>query len=307
MITGNVIYFVSEFETVAIYFVGGTIMINPNESGLIYYGTDISYLAELDNVGMNKPRHRDEQYISVCISGYRGLVKCDHPDLKEMARIFVEELQIATINDNYLIYKPGYENSMTYQQGFGPNPNMYHHTFYGLVNNLRTKSTLTAVLSQEATKYLVIPNEERKFEYLSLSIHSFIEKIDPNLIVGWILPDAKVNEVRQLMENGKLKTREVWSDQLFGSFKYDATTPQRYGCFPSDIKMYIEGISKNEMFKSLRTEHLKRILGNLVDIDWNSDFENELLDWAYRNEDRIRWNAKDFMYESVYSAERYLT
>jgi hypothetical protein len=277
-------------------------MINPNECGLMYYGTDISYLCELDNVGMNKPRHREEQYISVCISGYKGMVKCDYPDLKEMARIFVEELKIATLNDGYLIYKPGYENSMTCQQGFGPNPNMHHHNFYGLISNSRTQSTVTAVISKEATKYLVIPNEERKFEYLSLAIHSFIEKIDPNLIVGWILPDAKVNEVRQMMESGELKTREVWSDKLFGNLKYDTTIPQRYGCFPSDIKMYVEGISKNEMLKSLRVEHLKRILGNLVDIDWNSNFENELLDWANRNEDRIRWNSTDFKYESVCGA-----
>jgi hypothetical protein len=277
-------------------------VINPNESGLIYYGTDIKYLEELDNVGLDKPRHRDEQYISVCISGYRGLVKCDYPDLKEMARVFVEELKIARLHEGHLHYKPGYENSMTYQQGFGPNPNVYHHTLYGLIDNSRTQATVTAVLSKETEKYFVIPNKERKFEYLSLAIHSFIEKIDPNLIVGWILPDAKVNEVRWMMENGKLRSRAVWSEKLFDSFKYDVISPQRYGCFASDINMYVKGISKSEMHKSLRIDHLIRILGNLVDIDWNSDFEEELLDWEYRNKDRIRWNSKEFIYESVCGA-----
>jgi len=36
---------------------------DPNEKGIIYYGTDYQYIFDLDKSGLKSPRHRDEQFI----------------------------------------------------------------------------------------------------------------------------------------------------------------------------------------------------------------------------------------------------
>jgi len=64
---------------------------DPNKKGVIYYGTDYQYIYDFDKSGLKSPRHRDEQFISVSISGYEGKTKCDHPELKEFARVYSEE------------------------------------------------------------------------------------------------------------------------------------------------------------------------------------------------------------------------
>jgi len=78
---------------------------DPNRKGIIYYGTDYQYTYDLDKSGLKSPRHRDEQFISVSISGYEGKTKCDHPELKEFAMVYSEEMKIAECNDGFLCYK----------------------------------------------------------------------------------------------------------------------------------------------------------------------------------------------------------
>jgi len=97
----------------------------PNRNGTIYYGTDYQYIYDLDKFGLKSPRHRDEQFISVSISGYKSKIKCEHPELKEFASVYAEEIKIAKFSNGYLSYKNGYTNSLTCIEGFGPSPNLY--------------------------------------------------------------------------------------------------------------------------------------------------------------------------------------
>jgi len=272
-------------------------MINPNDEGIIYYGTDFEYLDDLDKNGLNKPRKRNEQYISVSISGYKGKIKCEHPELKEMARVFANVLKIAGLNDDTLFYKPGYENTITYQQGFGPNSNEYYHSFFGLVKNTRTVNTVTLVISKEAQKFLAVPDKSFEFEYLSTALHGFIERIDQEYILGWIVSESRVREVKEQMAQGILQKRQVWSDKDFNTFQYAEEEIQRYGFYPSDISMYLDGLSKDSVYKDTRVEHLKRILEGVVKIDWESDFESELKEWLKENETKIEWNSNAYKYE----------
>jgi len=272
-------------------------MINPNEEGIIYYGTGFEYLNDIDKNGLTKPRKRDEQYISVSISGYKGKIRCEHPELKEMARVFTNELKIAALNDGFLFYKPGYENTITCQHGFGPNPNEYHHSYYGLVKNTRTIDTITLVISKEAQKHLVTPDKTNEFEYLSIALHGFIERIDPDYILGWIVSESHVSEVKEQIAQGILIKRHIWSDKDFAAFQYTKEAIQRYGCFPDNISMYLDGISKDSVYKDTRIEHLKRILEGVVQIDWKSDFESELIEWIKDNESKIKWNSENYKYE----------
>ena len=91
--------------------------------------------------------------------------------MKEFARVYTEELKIAELNNGCLFYKNGYINSMTCIEGFGPSPNKYFNSIYGLIENTRSNDLLTVVLSEKAEKYLVFPDKEREFEYLSLALH----------------------------------------------------------------------------------------------------------------------------------------
>lgn len=62
---------------------------NLDKLGTIYYGTDIQYLEEIDYYGMDKPKFRKEQYISISISGYKGILPCAHNELNQLAEIFL--------------------------------------------------------------------------------------------------------------------------------------------------------------------------------------------------------------------------
>lgn len=190
-------------------------MINPNKSGLIYYGTDLCYIEEIDKNGVSKPRYRNEQFISVSISGYQGIIACTHPELIDMARIFSEELKVATFKNGYLHYKQGYINSLTCFQGFGVCPNKYIHTFDGLKLNINNDSKLTVVISDKASSLLAIPDKSNEFEYLSLAIHSFIKIIRPEDIIGYIVTKSNALSLKDLIEAKKLTSKYIWGIEDF--------------------------------------------------------------------------------------------
>lgn len=50
-------------------------------------------MALLDQECINKPLRREEQYISVSISGYVGVLLCEHIELKSMANVFANQLK----------------------------------------------------------------------------------------------------------------------------------------------------------------------------------------------------------------------
>lgn len=203
-------------------------MINPNQIGMIYYGTNICYLEEIDYCGIEKPRFRDEQYLSVSISGYRGFIPCKHPELQEMARIFSEELNVASYKDGYLKYHEGYINSLTCFQGFGVCPNSYLHTYEGLIPNRTNNEKLTVVISNKASSYLVFPDKENTFEYLSLAIHSFLKKLRPEDIVGYITSSHNREYVQDLIKNKKIKNHILWTEKYFDTLSFVNPDDTRY-------------------------------------------------------------------------------
>lgn len=283
-------------------------MINPNQKGLIYYGTDIKYLENLDKNGLDRPRVRDEQYISVSISGYASEVPCDHEDLRELARVFSNGVQAADYTDGRLTYKEGYVYTLTCLHGFGPNPNKYYPGFYGFIENRRTINTVTAVISSEAEKYLITPDKGRTNEYLSLALHSFLREINPDLIVGWIVHREKAAEILTNMENGTLTQRALWiieDADLFKPFEYDFTNRAKYAVYPSDINRYLNRLDeKYARYDEIYTpcfEHLKSVLVDVTrgSIDWEKEIpaiHKDLLAWYQLNESRIIWDESTWRF-----------
>lgn len=265
----------------------------------IYYGTSIEFIEEIDKIGMIGPRHRNEQYISVTISGYESKYDLSHDDLIEFGRVYSEVLDIADIVDNRLIYKLGYENSMTYIEGFGPNPSKHLRTFYGLVENKRTFNTLTVVLRPEAIDRLVIPDTDRKFEFLSLGLHCFINEIREEDIIAWIVPEIHYERICNMVIDGTLKNREVICDTTLKSHQFNYGMISKYGSYPSNIKFYCKGLAKSKQHRDVRINHLKFILQDFDEINWHltdNELENEIIDWMHNNQDKIRWNNDSFKY-----------
>lgn len=283
-------------------------MIDPNQKGLIYYGTDIKYIYDLDKNGLDKPRVRDEQYISVSISGYASAVPCNHDDLKELARVFSRGVHAADYTNGCLTYKPGYIYTLTCLHGFGPNPNKYYPGFYGLIENQRTVNTVTAVISSEAEKYLIRPDQTRTYEYLSLALHNFLQEINPDLIEGWIVHRTKAAEVQANMETGVLKNRALWVIEdvdLFPTFEYDFANRARYAVYPADIERYLSKLDdKYAKYAEIYTpcfEHLKSILSEVTKgiIDWSEEktvIQKELLHWYQLNQHNIRWDENTWRF-----------
>ncbi|MCT4687008.1 hypothetical protein [Vallitalea sp.] len=274
---------------------------NVNDKGIIYYGTDIKYIEELDKVGLMKPRKRDEQFISVSISGYESVIEIGHPDLVEMGRVYADEMGICTIKDNKFHFKDGYCNTLTYIQGYGPNTSEFLNSFYGLVKNERTQNTITVILTKEADKLLVRPEKNRKFEYLSLALHGFIECIKPEVIAGWIIPENRYNEVIQMMGRGRIRKLKVWKDTEFKPTKYDMNKV-KYGLFPNNIDMYKKNIATNSYYYRTRYEHLKSILQEVSNINWNMEIDEveEVLNaWLKKHRSEIKWDNQKLKYKYI--------
>jgi len=277
-------------------------VIDPNKKSVIYYGTDYQYIYDLDKFGLKFPRHRNEQFISVSISGYESKTKCEHPDLMEFVRVYSEEIKIAEYNNGFLSYKNGYINSVTCVEGFGPSPNLYYNSYFGLIENSHSKDLVTVVLSDEAEKYLVFPDKEREFEHLSLALHGFIEEINPALIIGWIVADEHVQEIKNKMIMGEMETREVWSIKAFQSSNFDIEHRARYGFFSSDVDMYLKNINTDNFYYVSCREHLKNILQEVTlnDIDWNgqgSILHDKIENWWDKNNQKTVWDSKNFRYK----------
>ncbi len=135
---------------------------NMNKKDTIYFRTSIEFIEEIDKFGVTRPRHRNEQYISVTLLGDESKHDLAHDDLKEFVRVNSEVLEVADIVDNRLNYKLGYENSMTYIEGFGPNPSKHLRIFYGLVENMSARNTITVVLKPEVISQRVMPNTKKE-------------------------------------------------------------------------------------------------------------------------------------------------
>ena len=262
-----------------------------NSKGTIYYGTSISYIEDLDKNGLSKPRERHEQFISVSISGYESPIELCHKDLEGMARVFTD-VGISKILNNRLIYKTGYHNSLTYIQGFGPNPSKHLLSIYGLVENNRTNETLVAVIDKKYGNHLVEPNEENLMEHMSLAIHGFIEYIKPEFIVGWVVPDKYFEEIDVKMKSGILKKRKLWSANQIEEILFDDQKSYKYPIYPDKISLYLKNIEKNNYYHETKLKHLKHILKDVIkDGNWMlNGLESRLTEWLKMNQGKITWD-----------------
>jgi len=270
---------------------------NINAENTIYYGTSIEYIYELDSIGMTKPRYRNEQHISVCISGYASKYELGHEDLKEFGRVYTEVLNVASVKNNRLCFKDGYHNSMTYIEGFGPNPSPYLRSFYGLVKNVKTENTMTAVISPEYIDELVKPDKTRTFEYLSLALHGFLDVIRPEMICAWIVPDKHYSRIMSEMCSGKLKSRTLISDANLPKQVFDKGNVAKYGSHANDIEMYIKNLNGTPYYREAKIEHLKSILSGVGTINWESNnLEDEILEWYRANCDKVEWEPSEYKF-----------
>jgi hypothetical protein len=188
-----------------------------NSEGTIYYGTSFDNIFSLDTKRISTPFKVKEMYISISISGYRGTVPINaHEDIVFLAGIYTNDYKAANICNNYLHFLPGYSNSLTSIDGFGPNKLGIKNCFGKKENHTNQSDFVTAVINSKFASMCKIPSIENTidntpFEYISLALHSFIEYIDPKMIVGWIVSDVNYKKVNQLMSENKLVKRHVWS------------------------------------------------------------------------------------------------
>ncbi|MDC7224579.1 MAG: hypothetical protein PQJ60_12620 [Spirochaetales bacterium] len=187
------------------------------EQGTIFFGTRYENIYRLDSEGVEKPFQREERYISVSASGYCGGVSCfEHKDLDLLSRIYSEELNAASLDgEGYLSWKEGYKNSLTYHDGFGPCDRPTFHRFGKHVKNDRKGQNVCALIHPSHSSSFVIPDKgadknELPFEYLSLALHPFIKKIDPEMIFAWIGDEKNYDRIRKDMAEGLLRKKEVY-------------------------------------------------------------------------------------------------
>lgn len=269
-----------------------------NEKGTIYYGTAIEYLEEIDQNGILKPRHRHEQYISVSISAYESPIDILHEDIKRMAQTF-SLADICSINNNRICYNPGYRNTLTHIQGFGPNRNKYLFGYYGLIDNERSQDTIVAVVGKEHSHLLVQPDKDKEFEYMSLALHGFVKEIKPEHIRGWIVPIIHYQDIKTKMVQGKITKRLLWTDEDIESIDFQEDKPYLYALYPKDVELYIHKLSENIYQMKVRMAHLKHILKHVYTINETYDpliVEKEISAWYEKNKNTIIWNDKDFTY-----------
>lgn len=278
-----------------------------NEKGTIYYGTSIEHIKELDKKGLDKPRERNEQYISVSISGYTSAVEIMHEDLEGMGRVFSDEMKICSIRDNKIHYKIGYINSLTHIQGFGPNRSKYLFSLYGPVENKRSEDTLVAVIGKECSDQLVEPDKENEFEYMSLALHGFVKIIEPDHIKGWIVSRKHYPYIHNMMLNGQLCKRKIWIDDEFEEITFDEDKFYKYSVYPKDIEMYAKNISKKGYYQAIKIKHLDHILRDIYPIKKIpiNDLEEALNLWYKENKEKIFWD--DLLYQYRFKGNQNIT
>jgi len=271
---------------------------NVNEAGTIYYGTDIKYIKELDKKGISKPRHRQEEFLSVSISGYTSAIEIGHPDLLEMAKVYSNHLKVCLLQENKMYFKSGYKNSMTCFQGFGPCPNKHLVTVYGLIENTRSRDKVVAVVSKKSSHKLVKPDASNEHEYLSLALHGFIKEILPIDIVGWIVHSSHLQEVSDMMRTGEISNKPMWTEVDFDMLEIDEINSYKYALFPDKIDMYLHNLEPSNAYYGLKTNHLKHIFSPIKDLVFSDmkDVKKEVRDWVEINKASLVWDDTRFIY-----------
>lgn len=185
-------------------------MYDINSKDTIYFGTKLENIYTLDKTIVRKPFVKDEKYISV--SSYRGKlpISC-HEDISYLSRIFTDKFKASMIDEkNYIKWKNGYKNSLTYIDGFGPNENQYYNEFGKDITNTRVGENIAAIIDKKYISELIIPDKLCNFKYLSTSLHSYIKKITPEMVIGWIADSNNIERIRYDMRVGNLRNNNIY-------------------------------------------------------------------------------------------------
>lgn len=185
--------------------------------GTIFYGTNIDNIYCLDSKGIEKPFIRNEHYISVSCSNYKGYLSCkEHDDLLYLAKIYTKKYNAAVIDKKgFLKWNAGYKNSLTYIDGFGACETDQINLFGKSVKNDKIGKNITAVIYSTFQKDFIIPSESFKtddisFEYLSTALHPFLIGIFPEMIFSWIADKENYSIMKDAMNHGKLKKKPIY-------------------------------------------------------------------------------------------------
>lgn len=80
----------------------------------------------------------------------------------------------------------------------------------GLIENDDYATKIAVVIRESAKKYLTQPSAKNEFEYMSLALHAFITRINPEDIVGYVISAENIEKVHMLMGEERLKSRKIW-------------------------------------------------------------------------------------------------
>ena len=187
------------------------------DPGTIFFGTSYENIYLLDSVPIDKPFHREELYISVSSSGYKGFISTnEHEDLQLLGKVYADKLRAAQIDSGgFLNWKCGYKNSITYLDGFGACDLKYFNCFGESQINNRIGKNITAVIHKEHQKTFILPQSKSNDgqisnEYLSLALHPFLPQIRPEMILGWIVDSKNHLKLKNDIHTGKIKDKPFW-------------------------------------------------------------------------------------------------
>lgn len=187
-----------------------------NAQGMLYFGTRIKNLVRLDSDEITRPLvKKAEELISVSVSGYRGMMPVTvHPEIKVLADTLIEDGH-AELVDGHLAYRVGYNHSLTAYHGFGPSKTLPRNVFSNKDLTGRNRTNIAAVLANDPANLAghTLDRSRSWFEYLSLSLHEFVHRISPELIVGWIVSRENVAVVREWVETNAIRPLPIWAVQ----------------------------------------------------------------------------------------------
>jgi len=189
-----------------------------NSKDTIYYGTQVENIYKLDKYSIDKPFIRSEKFISVSISGFIGyLPVTSHDEIEFLSNIYSKKYNAADIDDNKIIHwKTGYKNSLTYIDGFGPSDMKHFNVFGETKINNRIGQNIVAIIDKKYIteivniEYFNKIKTDNLFEYLSLSLHGFIKRIEPKMILGWIVDEENFEQISKDMTDGKLSNKPLY-------------------------------------------------------------------------------------------------
>jgi len=185
-----------------------------NEAGTIYFGTKFENINKV-LLGLSSPIERDEKYISVSVSGYKGLLPLTvHEEILYLGNIYKSEYNALDIDSSmYCHWKTGYKNSLTYIDGFGPNKRESYNVFGEQKENNRKGQNVAFVIDKKYQYKLMDSKALEKTtmeEHFSLALHSFISEITYDMISGIVFDSFNIEQGKEFLKKNKID-KKIWN------------------------------------------------------------------------------------------------